>query len=359
MKIIDKYIIRQFLGTFFFMLAVIMSIAVVFDVSEQLEDFVKSGAPLGEIIFDYYVNFVFFYGNTFSSLLIFLSVLLFTGRLAQRSEIIAMFAGGMSFRRLLYPYFIGASILVAISMYFTHYQLPIANQTRLEFEEKYLRKKFKIEDKNLNRQIAENTMAYFNSFSTSNDIGYQFSLEKWDDDGSLQFKLIADRARYDSATGSWRIHNFLIRRYGPRGESISQGNEMDTVLSMVPSDFGVRLNIASTMGHRELNEYIEAEKIKGSGQTVFFEIEKHQRTSYPFAAYVLTVIAVSMAGRKSRGGIGIHLAAGVFIAVVYIFAMKVTTVAATNAGLDPLLAVWLPNILFAGVALFLYGKAQK
>ncbi len=359
MKTIDKYIIRQFLGTFFFMLAVIMSIAVVFDVSERLEDFVQSKAPLKEVIFDYYINFVFYYGNTFSSLLIFLSVLLFTGRLAQRSEIIAMFAGGVSFRRLLYPYFIAATVLVGISMYFTHYQLPIANTARLEFENRYLRKQFKIDDKNLNRQIADNTIAYFNSFSTSNNVGYQFSLEKWSDDGELLSKMTGSRARYDSSDGSWRISNYFIRKYTPDGERISQGAEMDTTLSMKPSDFGVRLNIASTMGHAELNDYIEAEKIKGSGQTVFFEIEKHQRTSYPFAAYVLTIIAVSMSGRKSRGGIGVHMAAGVLIAVIYIFAMKVTTVAATNAGLNPLLAVWLPNILFAGVAVYLYNRAQK
>ena len=359
MKILDKYIIRQFLGTFFFMLAVIMSIAVVFDVSERLEDFVESKAPFREVVFDYYLNFVFYYGNTFSYLLIFLSVLLFTGRLAQRSEIIAMFTCGFSFRRLLYPYFIAATVLVGISMYFTHYQLPIANATRIEFENRYLRKQFRIDDKNINRQISDNTIAYFNSFSAANQVGYQFSLERWNDQNELVYKLDGSRASYDTSNGKWRINNYVIREYTPDGEILSQGLEMDTALSMKPSDFGVRLNIASAMGRTELNEYIEAEKSKGSGQTVYFEIEKHQRTSYPFATYVLTVIAVSMAGRKSRGGIGVHMASGVLIAVIYIFAMKVTTVAATNAGLDPLLAVWLPNILFAGVAVILYQKAQK
>lgn len=359
MKILDRYIISRFLGTFFFMLVMIMSIAVVFDVSERLEDFVESRAPFKEVVFDYYLNFVFYYGNTFSYLLIFLSVLLFTGRLAQRSEIIAMFAGGMSFRRLLYPYFVASTILVAISMYFTHYQLPIANATRLEFENRYLRKQFKIDDKNLNRQIADNTIAYFNSFSHASNVGYQFSLEKWNDEGKLEFKMTGSRAAYDTSNGKWRISNFVVREFGEEGEKLRQGLELDTLLSMKPSDFGVRLNIASAMSAKELNEYIEAEKMKGSGQTVYFEIEKHQRTSYPIATYVLTVIAVSMAGRKTRGGIGVHMASGVLIAVIYIFAMKVTTVASTNAGLDPLLAVWLPNILFAGVAVYLYTKAQK
>jgi len=359
MKKLDLYIIKRFLGTFFFMLALIMSIAIVFDVSEQLERFIKYDAPLDQIIFKYYVNFVFYFGNLFSSLLIFLSVLLFTSQLAQRSEIVAIFAGGISFKRLLRPYFIAATILVAISLYFTHIQLPIANRVRIQFEEQYMNKKFRIKDDNLHREIEENTLAYFETFSTINNIGYKFSLEKWNDEGKLEYKMMADRAKYDTASGKWEIQGYRVREFGERGEQISKGARLDTLLNMKPSDFGVKLNIASTMGYRELTDFIEAERQKGSDQTVFFEIEKHQRTSYPFATYILTVIAVSLAGRKTRGGIGVHMATGVLIAVVYIFAMKVTTVAATNAGLNPMLAVWLPNIFFAGVALFVIRRAQK
>lgn len=336
-----------------------MSIAIVFDVSEQLERFIEHEVPLSAIVFEYYVNFVFYFGNLFSSLLIFLSVLLFTGQLAQRSEIIAILAGGISFRRLLRPYFIAATILVSISLYFTHYQLPIANRVRITFEEEHLNKRYRIKDENLHREIEENTIAYFETFSTINNIGYKFSLEKWNDEGELEYKMLADRARYDSTSGKWNIQGYRARNYTENGEIITSGRELDTLLNMVPSDFGVKYTIASTMGYKELNEFIREERRKGSNQTVFYEIEKHQRTSYPFAAYVLTVIAVSMAGRKVRGGIGVHMAIGVLIAVTYIFAMKVTTVAATNAGLNPLLAVWLPNILYAGVAVFLFGKAQK
>jgi lipopolysaccharide export system permease protein len=341
------------------MLAIIMSIAIVFDVSEQLERFIEHEVPLSAIVFEYYVNFVFYFGNLFSSLLIFLSVLLFTGQLAQRSEIIAILAGGISFRRLLRPYLIAATILVSISLYFTHYQLPIANRVRITFEEEHLNKRYRIKDENLHREIEENTIAYFETFSTINNIGYKFSLEKWNDEGELEYKMLADRARYDSTSGKWNIQGYRARNYTENGEIITSGRELDTLLNMVPSDFGVKYTIASTMGYKELNEFIREERRKGSNQTVFYEIEKHQRTSYPFAAYVLTVIAVSMAGRKVRGGIGVHMAIGVLIAVTYIFAMKVTTVAATNAGLNPLLAVWLPNILYAGVAVFLFGKAQK
>ncbi len=341
------------------MLAVIMSIAIVFDVSEKLEKFVKNDAPLTKILFDYYLNFAFYYGNLFSSLLIFLSVLLFTSQMAQRTEIVAIFASGVSFKRFLFPYFIGASILVGVSLYFTHYQLPIANATRVQFEEEYIKKQFRINDNNLHRQFEPNTIAYFESFSTINNIGYKFSLEKWSDDGKLTYKLLSDRARYDSVSGKWTMENYYIRHFTDSLEYIDQGRKLDTLIALKPSDFGQRISIASTMGYQELTDFIENERKKGSDKTVHYEIEKHQRTSYPIATYILTIIGVSIASRKSRGGIGADLAIGVLIAVSYIFAMKVTTVAATNAGLDPLLAVWLPNIIYFILSIFVYQKAQK
>lgn len=341
------------------MLAVIMSIAIVFDVSEKLEKFVKNDAPFFKIVFDYYLNFAFYYGNLFSSLLVFLSVLLFTSQMAQRTEIVAIFASGVSFKRFLYPYFIGATILVGVSLYFTHYQLPIANATRLQFEEEYLNKQFRINDKNLHRQFEPNTIAYFESFSTINNIGYKFSLEKWSDDGDLTYKMLADRARFDSVSGKWTIENYYIRHFNDSIETLDQGRKLDTLLALKPSDFGQRISVASSMGYKELTDFIEAERKKGSDKTVHYEIEKHQRTSYPMATYILTIIGVSIASRKSRGGIGADLAIGVLIAVSYIFAMKVTTVAATNAGLNPLLAVWLPNIIYFIISIFVYRKAQK
>lgn len=359
MKKLDVYIIKKFLGTFFFMLSVIMSIAIVFDVSEKLEKFIKSSAPFDEVILDYYVNFVFFYGNLFSSLLIFLSVLLFTSQLAQRTEIVAILASGVSFNRILLPYFIGATILVAGSLYFTHYQLPRANATRLEFENNYLKKQYRIKDNNLHRQYEEGSIAYFKSFSTVNNIGYKFSIENWDEEGDLTYKLMAERARYDSINGRWKIENYYERYITDEGERLERGKTKDTLIALVPSDFGQRLNIASTMVYDELNNFIESERRKGSDKTVHYEIEKHQRTSFPFATYILTIIGVSIASRKSRGGIGAHLAIGVLVAVTYIFAMKVTTVAATNAGLNPLLAVWLPNIFYFLVAIYFYFNAQK
>lgn len=341
------------------MIALIMSIAVVFDVSERLEKFIKNEAPIEAIVFDYYLHFIFYYGNLFSSLFIFLSVLLFTSQMAQRTEMVAILASGVSFKRILRPYFIASTILVGISLYFTHYQLPISNHIRLGFEEQFIRKQFRIEDRNLHRQINDSTIAYFESFHTANNIGYKFSLENWTPEGQLSYKMLADRARYDTVSGTWQIDNYFERRFLDGEEKINHGRRIDTVLTLKPQDLGQRLSIASTMGFKELSDFIELERRKGSDKIVYYQIEKHQRTSYPFAAYILTVIAVSVASRKSRGGIGVHLALGVVIAITYIFAMKISTVAATNADLNPFIAVWIPNIIFGIVAAYLFTKAQK
>ena len=341
------------------MLAVIMSIAMVFDFSEKLEDFIEKEAPFDKILIDYYLNFVFYYSNLFSSLLIFLSVLFFTSKMAQRSEIIAILSSGVSFKRLLYPYFIAATVLVVISLYFTHIQLPKANQTRLQFEERYVRNHFNLDEKNIHREIEPGTLIYFENFGFANMSGSNFSMEKWSDDGELQFKLVSDRATYDTLTGEWTILNYMIRKYEDSGEEIRRGVKLDTLLQLKPSDLGQRLTFASQMSWTQLNDHIDKVRARGSDKAVFYEIEKHQRTSYPLATYILTLIGVSIASRKVRGGIGMHLALGVFIVFFYIFAMKVSTVAATNAGLNPLLAVWLPNIGFFIISMLLFRNAQK
>ena len=360
MKKLDWYILRKFLGTFFFILTVIMLIAVVFDISEKIDDFISKSAPLNKVIFQYYVNFIFYYGNLFSSLLIFLSVLYFTSQMAQRSEIVAILSSGVSFRRMLRPYFIGASILVVISLYFTQYQLPIANKTRLQFEDEYVHNKFNINERNLHREISPGNIAYFETFSAPNKMGYKFSLEHWEK-GKLQKKLLADRAYYDTTNGKWNVVHYFIRTYNGEGkeEGIKTGAEMDTLINLKPADFGQRLNIASSMSWSELNTYIKKIKLRGSDKAVFYEIEKHQRTSYPMATYILTLIGVSIASRKSRGGTGLHLAMGVLLVMTYIFFMKVATVAATNAGLNAFIAVWIPNVIFGIIAIYLYLRAQK
>lgn len=358
LRTLDRYIIRQFLGTFFYILVVIMMVAVVFDISEKTEDFATMKATTGEIVREYYLNFVIYYSNLFSGLLIFLAVLLFTSRLAHRTEVVAMLSSGVSFPRIMWPYFVAATVLTGISLVVNHQVLPKANKHRLDFEEEHIRATYFVDAKHLHREIVPGTIAYFESFNAKERMGFRFGLEEWKD-GVLTRKLNADRARYDSTTGRWKVHDYVLRILDPAGDRILQGNEMDTLIALKPSDLGQRWEFAMAMGWDELNEYIAAKRRQGDGSVMPYLIEKHQRTSYPFATYVFTLIGVSIASRKARGGTGLHLALGVLLVLLYIFAMKLTTVAATNAGLDPFIAVWIPNVLFALVGVYIYRKAPK
>lgn len=358
LRTLDRYIIRQFLGTFFFILLSIMLIAVVFDISEKTEDFAKMKATTGEIIFNYYLNFVIYYSNLFSGLIIFLAVLLFTSRLAHRTEFIAMLSSGVSFPRILWPYFLAATFLTGLSLVINHKVLPAANKVRLDFEEQHIRATFRVDAKHIHREIAPGSIAYFESWNAKERTGFRFSLEQWQD-GRMLRKLHADRARYDSTAGHWRLHDYNLRIIGEHTDRIITGLELDTVIPLRPSDMGQRWEFAMAMGWEEINAYIAAKQAQGDGSLMPYLIEKHQRTSYPFATYVFTLIGVSIASRKVRGGTGLHLALGVGLVLVYIFAMRISTVAATNAGLNPLLAVWISNVLFTVIGVFIYRSAPK
>lgn len=355
---LDRYIIRQFLGTFFFILVVIMMIAVVFDISEKTQDFAEMRATTEEIILEFYVNFVVYYSNLFSGLLIFIAVLLFTSRLAHRTEVIAMLSSGVSFPRIMWPYFMAATMLAAMSLFVNHTVLPAANKVRLAFEEEHIRVAYHVDQKNIHREIAPGIIAYFETWNAEHRKGFRFSLEHWKE-GELTSKLISDRAEYDSVAGTWQVYDYLIREMDGTRERIRRGARLDTALALLPSDMGQRWETSMAMSWSELNSYIEAKCAQGDDSVIPYLIEKHQRTSYPFATYVFTLIGVSIASRKVRGGTGLHLAAGVALVLLYIFAMKLTTVAATNAGLDPLIAVWLPNLLFAAIGVLIYRRAPK
>ncbi|MBL7965190.1 MAG: LptF/LptG family permease [Flavobacteriales bacterium] len=358
LKTLDRYIIRQFLGTFFFILVLIMAIAVVFDISEKTEDFAKMKATWQVVVVEYYLNFVVYYANLFSGLLIFIAVILFTGRLSHRTEVVAILSSGISFPRFLRPYFIAASILCLISLVVNHYALPEANRVRLAFEEAHIRNPFRIDASHLHRDIGDGSLAYFEKFNWQQRTGYRFSMEQWEN-GVLKAKLLSDRAVYDSVNGRWTVYDFMVRTLDGEQEHVRHGQQLDTLINLKPEDLGRRNENATSMSDAELDTFIEEETRRGSPSVVFYRIEKHQRTSYPFATYVFTLIGVSIASRKVRGGTGVHLALGVLLILLYVFAMKITTVAATNAGFDPFTAVWLPNIVFGLVGVGIYRKAPK
>jgi lipopolysaccharide export system permease protein len=357
-KILDLYIIKRFLLTFFFILGIIMSIAMIFDISEQIDDLIKNKAPLWGVLFEYYLNFILFYGNLFSPLLVFLAVIFFTSQLASRTEIVAILSGGVSFNRLMLPYFISATILAALSFYLNNYLVPKANETRIAFEGKYIHTYKRSLTTRIHKQIRPGEMIYFDKYNRLKDIGYSFTYEVWDGI-DLKSKIFANYVKWDTVSSQWRLENYYIRTYHDEGESLVQGNTLDTTFAFAPEEFSTRVEDIQMMNVHELDDYIESETIKGSKNIPFYLIEKHSRNALPFSTYILTIIGVSMSSRKVRGGLGAHIAAGLALAVTYILAMKVTTVYATNAGLNPLIAVWIPNVLYGCLAVYLFIKAPK
>lgn len=373
-KTLDRYIIRQFLGTFFFILMLIMAIAVVFDISQKTEDFAKATATTKEIVVDYYLNFVVYYSNLFSGLLIFIAVLLFTSRLAGRTEIVAALSSGVSFPRFVRPYFIGATILTALSVYINVFLLPVSNRIRLDFEKRHIWSEYKLEEDNVMRDLGNGTIVYFESVDMPHLTGYRFSLEQWDDQRRLTSKLMSDRATFDTVTGRWTVYDYMIRHIPAETtdtvsegldappvppERIVRGAKLDTLIALKASDLGQRLSIAAALDRHEIAAFIRDERARGGNKAAYYEVERDQRLAYPFATYVFTLIGVGIASRKVRGGTGVHLVLGVVLCLVYVFAMKITTVAATNSDFNPTLAVWLPNVIFGLIGVWIYVKAPK
>ncbi|MEO9257340.1 MAG: LptF/LptG family permease [Crocinitomicaceae bacterium] len=356
LSILDKYIIKKFLSTFFFMMAVIMVLAMVFDLSERLGDFIEKKAPISAIIFEYYLNFIMFYGNLFSALIIFISVIWFTSKMAQNSEIIPMLNSGKPFTRILRPYMIAATLLTIISLFLNHIILPSANKRRLDFEEKYYRIRLAVDGYYAEFPHGENV--YFSYYNSDDGYIQDFYIEQWNKNNKLDYFLEAKKAKFISK-GKWHLEGVFTRKLGSLNDEIHSYKSLDTTFSFGIEDFAQRDNVVETMNYTELNNFIKREKAKGNENIPAFEIEQHQRTSYPFASYVLTLIGVSVSSRKSRGGIGAHIAIGLAFVFLYIFAMKITSVAAINVGFPPIIAVWLPNIMFGIVGLVLYKYAPK
>lgn len=334
-----------------------MLLAMVFDISERLSEFINNKAPLSEIFLNYYVNFIIFYGNTFSPMIIFVSVIWFTAKMAQESEIIPMLFSGRPFIRIMRPYMIAATILMVFSLILNHFILPYSNQKRLDFEEKYYRDRIYVED--YYAEYPGNKIVYFSSYESDLNVVQDFKMEQWNEDKSLKSFLYAKTAVNKLNSKKWELKDYYIRIVGKPNDKLTYGQKLDTLLPLHIEEMVVRENRAETMNYSELTDFIAREKAKGSGNIPFYEIELYKRTSYPFATYVLTLIGVAVSSRKSRGGIGANIAIGLGFVFVYIFAMKVTTVAAINVGFPASLAVWIPNILFGVVGLYLYRIAPK
>ena len=359
MKKLDLYIIRKFLGTFFFSMVLILSIVVVFDLSERLEKFIENEAPVKAIIFDYYLNFVPYFANVFSSLFTFISVIFFTSKMAYNSEIIAILSTGISFRRTVRPYMISAGVIACLSLLLSAFIIPNANKKRIEFSEQYIWKKYSNKEENIHRQIAPGAFIYMSSFNVYSSRGNDFTYEVFRED-TLVSKLTAKSISWNKELEKWRINNWTLREFDGIKETYTTGQTIDTLLNFSAAEFSEDpKKIKERLTLPELDEYIARQKLRGSSNVVEFQIEKYKMFSGAFATFILTLIGVCIASRKIRGGMGFHLGLGLLISFSYILFMQFSTVFATNGGMSPLLAVWIPNMLFAVVALFVYRAAPK
>lgn len=356
---IDRYIIVKFLGTYFFSIALIISIAVVFDINEHIDKFITNKAPVEAIIFDYYLNFIPYFSNLFSPLFVFIAVIFFTSKLAENSEIIAMMSTGMSFRRLLRPYMISAAIIATITFSLGAYVIPRGQVKLLEFENRYKGKKSQQYVRNVQLEVDSGVIAYMERFENYNKTGYRFSLDKFIDK-KLVSHLTARRVTYDTtAVHKWTIHDYMIREMDGMRETITKGTKLDSIINMEPQDFLIARGQQQTMTSSELKTYISKQKQRGFANIKEFEIEYHQRIAMSFAAFILTVIGVSLSSRKVKGGMGLYLGIGLALSFSYILFQTVSATFAINGNASPLIAVWIPNVLYTFIAIYLYRKAPK
>jgi lipopolysaccharide export system permease protein len=374
LKILDKYILKKFLTTFFFSITLILMIFIVFDIKDKLSSFTSNHIPLKEIIFDYYLMFIPYYGNFFSPLFIFISVIFFTSKMAQQTEFIAILSSGTSFNRLLRPYIIGACILSFSSLLFNHFILPKAFKIKIGFEDKWINKNYNNDEQNIHRKIGPNRILYIESYDNKSNTAFKVSLEDVVSNKQTFF-LSADKMTWDSLSSEWILTNVRERKIVIQDGLDTLKNQKPIYrqinhlypskrikLEFSPIDMWRDESKIETKPYFELKEYIAREKAKGSSRIELYEVELYKRSSFPFATFILTIIGVCVSSRKVRGGVGIQIALGLVLSCIYIMLMYVfITVATTGfaSSFSPLLGVWTPNIIFSFVAFYFYRTAQK
>ncbi len=355
---LDRYILKQFLGTFFFTIALIICITMVFDLSEKIDNFIEHDLSMWTVLSEYYIFFIPYFANLFSPLFIFVAVILFTSRMAYRSEIVAILSAGVSFYRMLVPYMLGSTILAITSLGLNHLLIPKANYARIEFENKYINRPWKFYGRNQHYQVEPGTFIYFDSYSAERMTGYKFALEKFKD-GKLTYKLISDHIVFDTTIKKWSVKKFYERTFNGLQETLVEREQMDTVFPFLPKDFSQRLKVIETMDYWQLNDFIANEEMRGSNYVDFFKVEREKRTAMPFAAFILTIIGVSLASRKVRGGIGMHIGLGLLLSFSYILFMQVSQTFAIEGSMNVRMAVWIPNILYLIMGAIMLYKAPK
>lgn len=358
---LDWYIIRKFIGTYIFSIVLIISIALVFDFNENLSKFTKYHAPWRAIVFDYYANFIPYYSNLFSPLFVFIAVIFFTSKLAGNSEIIAMLSSGVSFRRLMRPYMISCVLIASVTFYLNSFVIPHGTVIRQNFESLYRNSKKNTSAENVQLQVGKGTVAYIQHYDDRYKRGYGFSLDKFEGK-KLVSHMTAMEIQYDTIADAkyhWKATNWKTRTLVGLRERIVTGDVKDTVILMEPTDLVYSKGQQETFTSPELLDYISKQTSRGSGNVVQYEVEFHKRIAMSFSSFILTIIGLSLSARKRKGGMGLYLGIGLGLSFGYIMLQTVSSTFSINAGTPPVLAAWIPNLIFAFIAYFCYRHAPR
>lgn len=356
--ILDRYIIKKYLQTFFYSVLLFTFIAIFIDVSEKMDDFIKRKPPLSVLIFDYYIFFIPYFMGLFSSVFIFLSTLFFNSKMAQNTEIIAILNSGLTYPRFLKPYLLGASILFVFFMVMNTQFLPVCDKYRLEFEENWIREHKQTQNNNIYNMLNDSNLIHMESFNYIDSSGFNFNLESFAN-GKLVERTYANRIQWNRDKQCWTLEGYTRRIFSGNREFIFKGANMDTTIGLRPDEFFEKTKVVSSMTNPELNHYIRKETEKGNPKVSIFKVELYKRTVIPVAFYVLTILAVAVSSRKSRGGIGMHLGIGIALTFSYLLLIQIFNTAGNTGVLAPWLAVWIPPVIFLFIALYLLKKAPK
>lgn len=353
-KTLDLYIIRKFLGSYVFSILLLLAIVVMFDINEKLDAMLT--APLKETIFDYFVNFLPYFANQFSPLFTFIAVIFFTSKLADNSEIIAILSSGVSFRRLMVPYLVSAAIIASFSFVLAAYVIPPSNVKRIAYTNKWVSNKKVEYGTNIQMQVAPGVIAYMSRYDNVSKTGFKFSLEQFENK-VMKSRLTAQSIKYDTLY-RWTVQDYVIRDFKGLRETITRGSKKDTIIEMEPRDFLISKNDQETLTNEQLKTYIDRQKARGVANIKDFEIELEKRYAMTGAAFILTVIGMSLSSRKVKGGMGINIGIGLLLSFSYILFSTVTSSFAVSGYTSPFVAMWIPNVIYTFIAIYLYRRAS-
>jgi lipopolysaccharide export system permease protein len=373
MKILDKYILKSLLSTFFFVVLILLAVITVIDLTEKMDKFAKAGVSSGQIA-SYYLDYISWIGSFITPITMFIATVYVCARMAGHTEVIAALSSGVSFRRFLLPFLAGALFIGSISFVLNGWIIPDSNKSRLEFEVQHIKNKYYFDKRNIHMQVAPEVYLYMQSYNNNSNTGYHFSLERFKDNRLIE-KLTANRIEWDSTKQKWTLRDYKIRKIDRVFETTSQGEKtsatpaskdslirgasLDTALVIHPKEFESDYRKYDGMTLNELNDYIRTLKARGSTGVEVYEVEKYTRYSAPFTILILVFMGVIVSSRKSRGGTGLQIAVGFFLSFIFILFFTLFRTFAEAGSMPPQISVWIPNIIFGFISLAMYKYVPR